>query len=208
MQLEHLEIITIIGSIIGAVLASWGGVFLNNRYQFKVQKENYERQIRTKVLTNAAKAIVNTRLILLRLPTMPIDKVNDYLARNTTPPELILWTTSKTTQTALDWAVVMTEEIVYLTSLKRVIHKKELEIIDSENSYSDKLRNEIHDLRKQFSAKCQRSYLKTEIAEIKVIACIREELGVSFNEAEYHKMIEAYNRRSLEIINRHRHDSH
>lgn len=202
-----IEIPIAIWGIVGAIVASWGGVFLNNLYQHRVQKENHERQIRTKVLRNAAKAIVNTRLILLRLPTLPIDKVNDYLTQNATPPEFVLWTTSKTTQTALDWAVAMTEEIVYLTSLKMIIHEKELEI-DSENSYSDNLRNEIHHLREQLTTKCQRSYLKTEIVEIKVIACIRKELGVSFDEAEYHKMMEAYNRRCLEIINRHRHDSH
>ena len=205
---DVMEILTVFGGIIGAIVASWGGVFLNNRYQFKVQKENHERQIKTKVFTDAAKAIVNTRLMFLRLSTLPIDKVDDYLTQNTTPPELILWATSKTIQATLDLGVVMTEETTYLMSLKMVIHEKELEIIDSENSHSNELHAEIYDLKKQLSAKCQQFYLKTEIAEIKVIACIREELGISFNEAEYHRMVEAYNNRCLEIINRRRHDSH
>ena len=205
-----MEILTIIGGIIGAIIASWGGVFLNNRYQFRVQKENHERQIRTEVLTNAAKAMVNTRLIFIRLPTLPLDKVDDYIIQNVTPPEFCLWATNKTIQAALDLGVVMMEEVSHLTPLKVLIYEKEkeLQIINPENSYSSELRNEMYALIKQFTLKCHQSYLKTGIAEIKVIACIREELGVSFNEAEYHKMTETYNNQCMEIMNMHGYHSH
>ena len=204
-----MEILAIIGGIIGAIIASWGGVFLNNRYQFRVQKENHERQIKTEVLTNAAKAMVNTRLILIRLPTLPMDKVDNYIIQNITPPEFALWATNKTIQAALDLVAVVMEEMHNLILLKMVIweQEKKLEVINSENSHSDKLHNEMNVLIKQLTLNCYQSYLKTEIAEIKVIACIREELGVSFDEAEYHKIAEAHNNRCMKIMNPYGHDS-
>ena len=205
-----MEILTVIGGIIGAIIASWGGVFLNNRYQFRVQKETHERQIKTEVLTSAAKAIVNTRFLLIRLPTLPMDKVEDYIRQNVTPPEYSLWATNKTIQAALDLGAVVMEEMYHLMPLKLLIFEKEkeLETINSENSNSDKLCNEMNILITQFTLKCYQSYLKTEIAEIKVIACIREELGVSFDEAEYHKIAEAHNNRCMKTMNLYGHDSH
>ena len=204
-----MEILAIIGGIIGAIIASWGGVFLNNRYQFRVQKENHERQIKTEVLTNAAKAMVNTRLILIRLPTLPMDKVDDYMKQNIIPPEFSLWATNKTIQAVSNLVTVVAEEVQHFMSIKLLIREKknELRIANSKNSHSDKLHNKMNALIKQLTLKCYQSYSKTEIAEIKVIACIREELGVSFDEAEYHKIAEAHNNRCMKIMNPYGHDS-
>ena len=206
--MEHLEIITIIGSIIGAVLASWGGVFLNNLYQFKAQKENHERRMKTEVFAKTAKALSESRSLLAHLPTLSTEEVYNSMQQDRIPPEFFLWASDETIRAALDLCLVIMEEISRLILLKVNIDAKAevlKVIINNQHPYElcAKKKNEIYALTEKLINECRYSYTQSEIAEIKIIACIRREYGTAFNEERYREMANANNNKCAEIMKKH-----
>ena len=206
--MEHLEIITIIGSIIGAVLASWGGVYFNNRHQFKAQKENHERRIKTEVFAKTVNTLSENRSLIPRIPGLSAQEAVNTMQQYNIPPEFYLWASDETIQAVLDLWVVIVEETSHLVLSQTDIEAKQ-EVLDViiKNQHSDELRaqkeSEIYILAKKLADECRNSYVRSEIAEIKMIACVRREYGASFNEEVYIKMADACNNQCAEIASKH-----
>ena len=203
--LEQSELITIIVSIISAVLASWGGVYFNNRHQFKAQKENHERRIKTEIFTKTINALSENRELLAHLSVLSTEKTCHSIQQNKIPPEFYLWASDETIRAVLDLCTAIIEETSRLTTLKTDIDaKKEVLNIIIENRHSDELRiekeNEIHTLTEELISECKVFYTQSEFAEIKIIACIRREYGTSFNEERFREMANAHNNQCLETM--------
>ena len=209
VQLEHLEIIAIIGSIIGAVLASWGGVYFNNRYHFKSQKENHERQIKTEVFAKTLDALSKSRLLLVDIPVLSVKEVFDLVSQNRIPSEFYLWASDETIQATTDLSLIVDEEKSRLTVLKfDIITKKEVLNVVIENQHPTELRvkkeNEIRNLENKLTSESRDSYARCGTAEMKVIACIRREYGTSFfNKETHHEMGSVYYNELKKIMNKH-----
>ena len=206
--MEHLEIITIIGGIIVAVLASWGGVYFNNRHQFKAQKENHERRIKTEVFAKTVNTLSENRSLIPCLYASSAQEVANSIQQNGIPPEFYLWASDETIQAALDLWVVIVEETSHLLLSKSDIEaKQEVLNVIIKNQHSDELfakkESEIYILTKKLAEECRNSYARSEIAEIKMIACVRREYGTSFNEEVYRKMADVCNNQCAEITSKH-----
>ena len=204
-----MEILTFFGGIIGAVLASWGGVYFNNRYHFKSQKENHERQIKTEVFAKTLDALSKSRLLLVNIPVLSAKEVSDLVSQNRIPPEFYLWASDETIQATTDLSLMVDKEKSDLILLKFDIDtKKEVLNVVIKNQHPNELRvkkeNEIRDLNDKLISESRDSYAQCGTAEMKVIACIRQEYGTSFfNKETHHEMGSVYYNELRKIMNKH-----
>ena len=169
-----IEIPIAIWGIVGAIIASWGGVFLNNLYQLKVQKENHERELKTKAFTETINVIIASRFLFLRLPDSSPDDENDLFREHGTPPEFFIWATNQTIQAVCDFKTAVYQE------------RKRLRAYDRPSLI--------------FRNQCYMSFFGLADAEAKVIDCIRREIKISFNKKEYLKIQKAHYDEFIEIV--------
>ena len=200
-----LEVLT----IAGAIAASWGGVYINNHRQFKAQKENHERLMKTEALTKASTAMSKSRLLLIDFLVLSAKEAYDSVLQNRIPSEFYLWASDETIQAALDLSVIIEEQKSHLMLLKFDINaQKEILNVMIENQHPNELyvkkESEIHALEKKLISESIKSYGLCGTAEIKVIICIRQEYGTSFlNKEKFDEMGSAYYNEFTKIKNNH-----
>lgn len=203
--MEWREIIT----IIGAIAASWGGVYINNHRQFKAQKENHERLMKTEALTKVSTAMSKSRLLLIDFLVLSAKEAYDSVLQNRIPSEFYLWASDKTIQAALDLSVMIEKQKSHLMLLKFDINaQKEILNIMIQNQHPNELcvkkENEIRALEKKLISESIKSYGLCGAAEMKVIACIRQEYGTSFlNKEKFDEMGSTYYNKFAKIKNNH-----
>ena len=173
-----IEIPAAVWGIAGAIVASWGSVYINNRYQFKaqkeVQKENHERELKTKAFTETRNIIITARFLFLELHDSSPTKERDLFRQYRTPPEFFIWATNQTLQAVCDFNIAVHQERNRLRAFKR----------------SGSI----------FKEECHRSFFGLADVEAKVIDCIRQEINISFDKEEYIKIHKAHYGEFIKIV--------
>ena len=178
---ESMEPWTIVGSIIGAIIASivsWGSILLNHRHQLKMQRENHEREVKTKALIQTIKNIMESRFLFLELHNFSLREERDLFRQYRTPPELFIWATNQTLQAVCDFSIAEYEERDRLKAFRTTPSEHSIYIL---------------------KAQCHKSFFDLAEAEAKVIDCLRREIEISFDKEEYIKIYKAHYREYAKI---------
>ena len=167
---ESMEPWTIVGSVIGAIIASiasWTGIWLNHRHQLKMQKEDHERQMKTKVYKDTINTTIRSGFLFILLPDLSPQGDDELFRQYMTPTEFYLWAENETLQAVYNFRIAMFKERTRLRNFDR----------------SDEV---------EFGRQCHQSYFNLAIPEAKVIECIRREVNIPFNKQEYIKIKKTY----------------
>ena len=197
-----MEWLTDIIGWVAVVVASWGGVWLTNRHQLKAQKSDYEYKTKSETLAKVARVLLVHRALLLRMPTITQQEFDKEVIQNMLPLELSLWATNSTVNAVMEYACAIAVQILRLQVEKISLDmlKKEIESsADSSKITLNTLRNFGNRMRK-FATDCHDANAQLEDKEIEVVACMRRELGVAFDEDTYRQMMKEVNARALAMV--------